>query len=175
MSSAPRPRDPHDTRRSRTRSILVLLAVAALLAVTITAVLATPASGRPRAATAPGQAVALELALLVELTNAERARRGVPPLRVLPRLTAAAEAQAHRMAARRALSHSPRLQGTVQPATAWGENVGFAGDARTMHRLWMASPSHRANILAPAFNAVGAATTRQGGEVWGAVVFAHTG
>src|SRR5439155_20404421 len=58
----------------------------------------------------------------------------------------------------------------VQPASAWGENVGCAGDADQMHQAFMRSPGHRANILGD-WNAVGVGAY-EGRLLWGTEDFA---
>src|SRR6266487_5135365 len=106
------------------------LAVAVALAASMAAGILVGATGPARAA--PSTALGPEATRLVELLNGERAARGLPALRVLPRLVQMARAQSAAMGADGApcqepyLHHNPDLGNQVQPASAWGENVGCA-------------------------------------------------
>jgi uncharacterized protein YkwD len=115
--------------------------------------------------------------------NAERARRGVHPLRLNRRLAAAAQRHSRAMARRHFFSHDSvngasfldRIRGTgyLRGARSWsvGENIAYGSGSlstpRAIGRAWMNSPGHRANILSPSFRSVGigiAAGTPDGGE-----------
>jgi uncharacterized protein YkwD len=106
------------------------------------------------------------------LLNAQRARRGVRPLRADGRLALAAERHASDMERRHYFSHSSRdgstfvdrirRAGYLRRASSWfvGENLAWgAGRNRSTPRgivaAWMASPPHRANILNPRFREIG--------------------
>jgi uncharacterized protein YkwD len=102
---------------------------------------------------------------LVLLTNAERARNGLGPLRAEERLMAAAQAYAEALAPGACFDHTcppiPALSDRVGHAgyTGWswvGENIA-AGDrtAAGVVATWMASGGHRANILKPEYNEIG--------------------
>jgi uncharacterized protein YkwD len=57
---------------------------------------------------------------------------------------------------------------------SWAENVAQAsgtGDGREVVRLWLASPGHRANILARGSRIIGVAAVRRGGSWWVVQVF----
>jgi uncharacterized protein YkwD len=114
-------------------------------------------------ALAPGSTVALgappEGERVVALVNRERVQRGLFPLAPDPRLAAAAETYAARMAALDFFGHTgpdgSRMRGRneAQGYVGWrvmGENLagGQATPERVVQR-WMASPGHRANVLAP--------------------------
>ena len=122
---------------------------------------AKPGAGRPvgqdRAASA---APAPDTVRLASLVNAERSRRGLPALRVVPRLSALAGAQSARMAAARRLSSSVGLADAVQPARAWEEQVRCAPSVEAAHRDLMASTTARRRILGRSFNALGVGATR---------------
>jgi Right handed beta helix region len=111
-------------------------------------------------------------AKLVQLLNAERVRRWLPPLKVLPRLVAAATSHSARMASQRRLYNDPRLAATIRPASAWGENVACVADLEELHRALMSSSRQRINILEPTFNAVGVGTTTDTSCTWTTQVFA---
>ena len=58
--------------------------------------------------------------------------------------------------------------------TRWrvlGENVGFGGDVRSLHKAFMESPAHRDNILFDRYRHVGVGVKRSGGLMWVTVVF----
>jgi uncharacterized protein YkwD len=105
------------------------------------------------------------------LNNAERARHRLPPLRENPRLRRAAERHASHMVGAHFFDHiTPagatmldriRRAGYTSGAHAWcvGENLawgsGRLATAAQIHRSWMRSPGHRANILRRSFREVG--------------------
>ena len=95
-----------------------------------------PASAKPGAGRSFGQdraasaAPAPDTVRLASLVNAERSRRGLPTLAVVPRLSTLAGAQSARMAAARRLSASPRA-GLRGPA---GQRLGGAGPLRGQRR-----------------------------------------
>jgi uncharacterized protein YkwD len=127
---------------------------------------AKPGAGRPfgqdrTAAAAP----APDSVRLAGLVNAERVRRGLPALRLLPRLSALAGAQSARMAAAGRLSESPGLAAAVQPASTWGEQVRCAGGVEAAHRELMGSAGAKRRILSRSFNAIGVGT-RSAGCLW---------
>lgn len=102
-------------------------------------------------------------AQLLQLTNAERLRNGLKPLRADPELAAVARAHSRDMFARGYFSHTTpervdpfdRLRRAhVQFLTA-GENLAFAPTVASAQEGLMQSPGHRANILRPQFGRVG--------------------
>lgn len=112
---------------------------------------------------------------VVELTNAERARRDLPPLRINRQLSAAADWMARDLAKRRALSHTD-TQGRdiVRRITDNGyDNYNYLGENIAKHsrdpakvvEAWMNSPGHRANILNPNFREIGVGYA-SGGSPW---------
>jgi uncharacterized protein YkwD len=92
---------------------------------------------------------------LLALLNARRAERGLPFLRLDPRLQAAAEAHAAWMAVHGSLTHGG--DGSLESRLAardynWGgaaENVAQAPSATAAVAMWLGSPAHRANLLGP--------------------------
>jgi uncharacterized protein YkwD len=102
-------------------------------------------------------------AKMLQLVNAERTKRGLPPLQADPELTEVARAHSRDMFARGYFAHitpegkSPfdRMNGAhVQYSTA-GENLALAHSLSIAHNGLMNSPGHRANILSPSFGRVG--------------------
>ncbi len=140
----------------------------------LVAVLAVTAALLGGAAPATAQPTAQETRehRLVALVNSERARAGLAPLAVSPRLTVLARRQAEHMAARGRLSHSTDLARQIRDWRSLAENVGLGGSADHVHGLLMGSRPHRANILGAGSRRVGiGVTTDRLGRLWVAEVF----
>lgn len=99
-------------------------------------------------------------ARIIERTNAQRARHGLPPLSVDNRLLGSARRHAAWMTNSRSMTHTTQ---------AVGENIAMgqhsSGEVLT---AWMNSPGHRANILNPGYRRIGVAAyrTREGTVYW---------
>ncbi|HJY98348.1 MAG TPA: CvpA family protein [Patescibacteria group bacterium] len=97
------------------------------------------------------------------LTNAERAKRGIPELTWYPEVVPVARAHARDMWERKYFSHySPegknvgdRLTSAGISYVLAGENLALAPTVQTAHTGLMNSEGHRANILDPRFKRVG--------------------
>ena len=105
------------------------------------------------------------------VVNAERARHGLRPLGLDPRLSSAARRHAIDMARKNFFAHNSldgstfldriRSSGYLRGARGWavGENIAWGSGAqaspRAIGRAWMASPGHRANILSPSYRELG--------------------
>jgi uncharacterized protein YkwD len=94
--------------------------------------------------------------------NQARAQHGVRPLRVDLRLEAAARAKSRAMLRTSTFSHGNfprRLSSYRARGPYFGENlawgVGSRGSASAVVQMWLASPSHRANLLRRNFQRVG--------------------
>jgi uncharacterized protein YkwD len=94
--------------------------------------------------------------------NEARAAHGLAPLRLDPRLRRAAHAHSSDMVRRNYFAHGAFVSrlarfGVRGPRVgenlAWG--VGSGADAREVVRRWLASPTHRANLLRRGFRRVG--------------------
>lgn len=108
-------------------------------------------------------------AVLVNLTNGDRAADKLNSLSTNAQLTAAAQAKANDMAAKGYFAHNS--PGGQTPWT-WMSNAGYsfvdAGenlavdftDSTDVEHAWMNSPEHRANILNSNFTEVGIATAQ---------------
>ena len=100
----------------------------------------------PRASAAPSP-----VDELLAMVNAERAAAGVPPLALRADLSDLAGAWSVSMAATGVLAHndayfSSDVRRQIGPG-ARAENVAYAGDVASVHRVLMDSPPHRANLL----------------------------
>jgi len=104
---------------------------------------------------------------LIALTNQDRAAHGVPQVTENPLLSTAAQAAAEDMAAKGYFAHvSPE----GRTPWSWLDQVGYyysyAGenlavnftDSENVQTAWMASPTHRANIVKPQYTEVGFGT-----------------
>jgi uncharacterized protein YkwD len=106
---------------------------------------------------------------VLDLTNAERGKMGLPPLTLSAELTLAAQAYSQVLASGNCFEHTcgpvPNFADRDVAAgylgwTTLGENL--AGGFSTPEAVvagWMASPSHRANILSLSYTDVGIGVT----------------
>jgi uncharacterized protein YkwD len=155
------------------RSTFVRLAtLAALIALGLLVPSAAQADGCANANLRPtrGNLEVVRSAVLC-LHNAERARHGLPQLSENPRLRRAAERHSSHMVDAHFFDHTTpagatmvdriRRTGYTSGARGWslGENIawgtGRLATAAQIHRSWMRSPGHRANILQRAFREIG--------------------
>jgi len=124
---------------------------------------------------APTAAHASGAGTLVADINAARASAGLGRLVYDGSLSGVAQAWANHMAATDTLAHNPSTPSQIRAGwSAWGENVGFTttGSASTLHRAFMASPGHRANILKRSFTSLGVGWATKNGHTYVAEVFA---
>lgn len=137
----------------------IFVAAAILLCVLIGANL-PPAAAHER--------FALEVLYLV---NAERAKAGVPPLKLSDDLQRAASIRAREIV--RQFSHTrpngQRFSSLIQDNGYYrcGENIaaGYASAEETVNQ-WMQSPGHRANILRPDYTELGVGYAYESGSSW---------
>lgn len=119
-------------------------------------------------------------AVMIDLVNDERARRGLPSMRPNALVTAAATAHAADMASVPYFGHiapdgsdtSDRLEREGFAWRTWGEAIG-AGyiTPEPLFDAWMNSPDHRAHILsANPYIGVGVVATPDGVPYWVLVV-----
>jgi len=103
--------------------------------------------------------------------NAERTARGLAPLRVYGDLVDDARAQSQRMMADGNLFHNPALGSVTSGWIALGENIGSGASVDAIHAAFMASATHRGNILGD-FNYVGVGVAVESADrMWVTVVF----
>lgn len=106
--------------------------------------------------------------------NAERSDAGLRTLKMDPELSKVAKAQARRMARTSVLEHTDteKLKNRVTNWNILGENVGVGGTVSSLHRAFMDSPGHKANVLYNTFKRVGVGVkTDDDGRIWVAVLF----
>jgi uncharacterized protein YkwD len=125
-------------------------------------------------ATSGGNSSSIEVRLL-ELTNQERMRVGLAPLRLAQSLNNAAQLHARDMDSANYFSHTgrdgsqpwDRTQRTGYPGRTIGENIA-AGQTTPEQAIqgWMNSPGHRANILNPNFQEIGFGYSQNAGGMY---------
>lgn len=110
---------------------------------------------------------------LHDLINQARTSKSLGDLRLSDRLSKIARAHSADMAdGAKVLYHSCltcRLDSWEWSIA--GENVGVAGTIGRVHRLFMQSPSHRANVLRSPFRTVGVGVVEKGGRLWVTEIF----
>jgi len=110
---------------------------------------------------------------VLALLNGERTSRGLAPVRLEGTLDAGADAHAASMAGSNTLFHTSMTGTAPEGWTRLGENVGQAGSVAEVHRLLMASATHRAAILDRGFDYVGIGVVHgSGSSHWVSMKFA---
>lgn len=104
--------------------------------------------------------------------NAERTARGTKALTVKSDLVSVARRHSARMAAKGSIWHNPNLGDEVDGWTLLGENVGMGPSVESLHKAFMDSPGHRANILESDYNQVGVGIVVEDGTIYVTQVFA---
>lgn len=94
--------------------------------------------------------------------------RGLPLYNLGRNLTAYAQDYAEALAKRQTLRHSKM---EFWRGRCWGENIGFGETLRDIHRAFMASTQHRANILSQCYRRMGIGVVRVDGVFWVVQVF----
>lgn len=102
--------------------------------------------------------------------NAERTARGLAPLEMYWDLRDDARAHSATMQSEDTLRHNPALGSVTSGWITLGENVGVGPDVSTIQSAFMASATHRGNILGD-YNYVGVGTAEANGKLWVTVVF----
>lgn len=114
----------------------------------------------------PAYAGDVDAAKLVSLANAERVSNGLTELRVDPRLVSAAYAKAENIFELQYWAHfGPNNEAPWDFITAAGYNYVYAGEnlakgfstSEAVHSAWIASRSHRENILNARYKDIGIA------------------
>ena len=136
----------------------------------LTLLLALLVSGAGSLAIAP-TAQASDAGSFVSSINAARRSAGLPALSTSSTLASVAASWARTMASSGNLAHNPRLTSQVSGWKYIGENVGVGADVPSLHRAFMNSAPHRANILSSHYTQVGVGAVVRDGRVWVAEVF----
>lgn len=137
-----------------TRRILVLVAALAVASLG----LATPAQAGAEST-------------FVSKINASRSANGLPPLQVSGALASGARSWSNQMMSANAISHNPGLGSITSGWEALGENVGVGPDPNALHNEFMASASHRKNILGDYTHVGVGVVVADDTKMWVTVVF----
>jgi putative cell wall-binding protein len=148
-------------RATLTRFVVVLFTMMLLISVVATAT--------------DAEALTPEEDDFIELINQERADAGLDPVTEYWDLTNDARAWSDRMMTDGFISHNPNLAGITTNWLSLAENVGVGSTVTQLHSAFMASSTHKANILNPAFDHVGVGVTHpSGGSLWVTIDFMNT-
>ena len=108
---------------------------------------------------------------LISKINSSRVASGLAPLESYWDLTDDARAHSSRMMGRGEIYHNTSLSGVTGVWQKLGENVGMGVDLSSLHKAFMKSTAHRANILGD-YNYIGVGVTTDATDVkWVTVVF----
>ena len=110
-------------------------------------------------------------AVFVAKINELRAGKGLAPLQVNANLTEKARAWSAGMAAAGKIWHSTLSDGITENWKKLGENVGMGGSVDGLHRAFVNSPGHYANLVEPAFSHVGIGIVMNGNTIYVSQVF----
>lgn len=110
----------------------------------------------------------------VQLANEARAGAGLGPLALDGQLISNARNHSSQMASSGSIYHNSQLPSQITGNwRSLGENVGIGGSADSIHSAFMASASHRANILGD-YDRVGIGVIVAGGTIYVTEVFWKT-
>ena len=111
----------------------------------------------------------------VSLINKERSSRGRRTLSVRSDLVAVARRHSARMAKEGRIWHNPNLASDVDGWQTVGENVGMGPSVSSLHKAFMGSTGHRANILHRDYNQIGVGIVVDDDTIFVTEVFAERG
>lgn len=121
-------------------------------------------------ASAQADTVSDEAAFVAKI-NELRAGKGLGSLQVNANLTAKARTWSAGMAAAGRIWHSTLSDGVTENWKKLGENVGMGGSVDGLHRAFVNSPLHYANLVDPAFGHVGIGIVMNGSTIYVTQVF----
>lgn len=139
--------------------------------------LASLAFATPAHAATTGCTTSAVEASFSRMVNSARTNNGLRPLRTDVQVAYVADFHSQEMRRMNAMRHTS-LRTLGRRITRWrsiGENIGYLdrattlsarAQARTMFRMFMNSPTHRANILRPGFRQQGVGVVYGGGRLW---------
>ena len=114
---------------------------------------------------APAGAVTTRESKLLTKINNTRTAHGLRPLRLSSDLATAARQHSRQMASATTLFHTANFS-TICCWSSIAENVGMGYSVRELHRAFMRSPAHRANILDPRKRVMGVGLVSSGERLW---------
>jgi hypothetical protein len=108
---------------------------------------------------------------ILAVMNSARADAGLAPVAMYADLTDDAVAWSQHMYSQGSLSHNPNLAAVTTGWDKLGENVGLGPTVSSIHTAFMASASHRGNVLGD-YDSVGIAVVAETPtKLWVTVVF----
>jgi hypothetical protein len=112
-----------------------------------------------------------ERAFVKKMNKARGGGRG--KLRIDPELSKAARKHTGEMIHKNLLYHTTptQLRHRIVRWSLLGENVGVGNTVSSLHKAFMHSPGHRANILRSSFNHSGVGVRNAHGRMWVTVIF----
>lgn len=148
---------------SATRRIFTGLIATVVLSLVLPVAPASAACGRPSST---------EKSFASKINSSRKnASRGT--LRLDPQLSKAARVHTKEMVNKNLLHHTPTdtLKRRVTNWRELGENVGVGSTVTSLHKAFMGSPAHKANILYSGFRYVGVGAIQANGRLWVTVIF----
>lgn len=105
--------------------------------------------------------------------NVVRGGMGLGKLELDPELSKVARVHSREMVRADKLHHTPAktLSRRVTNWVTLGENVGVGSTVASLHAAFMASPTHKDNIVLEKYNHVGVGTKKANGKLWVTVIF----
>lgn len=104
-------------------------------------------------------------------TNRARSYHGVAKMSLDPQLSYVARRHTRAMVSKKTLFHTSSLGSLVTRWKTIGENVGYNTGVKSLHKTFMGSSAHKANILKSGFRHFGVGAIKKGGRLWVTVVF----
>jgi uncharacterized protein YkwD len=154
---------PSPARPAGSRRLAALVATASAAVLAVAGLVAAPGAQAASSSTSEQQ--------FVSSINAARQAAGHRALSTSSDLTAVARAWAARMGSSNTLKHNPNLTSQVTNWRYAGENVGVGGDVSSLHKAFMDSAPHKANILDRDYTQVGVGVAMASGRMWVVEVF----
>ena len=108
---------------------------------------------------------------VTQYVNNSRTARDIRPVGQNLELTTKAQRWAEYLARTGRLEHSNLSSGVTVRWRSLGENVGYGANIREVHRGYMLSSGHRANILNSKFNYIGTGYAKKGNRAYTVQVF----
>lgn len=154
----------------------------AALAVVLVAALATPATAPKKAPDTASTAAPRDNECyrytrpeksFVRRMNRERYANNLRPMKLDPEVSKVSRVHTKDMARSNVVAHSTtgQLRRRVTNWRTLGENVGVGSGVDELHRAFMNSETHRANMLDRGFKNIGVGTVQSGGRLWVTVIF----
>jgi uncharacterized protein YkwD len=103
--------------------------------------------------------------------NSARSANGKVKLKLDPHLSRVARGHTRTMISKNSLYHTKNLGSKVTRWNSLGENVGYGFSVKNLHKMFMGSAGHRANILKGKYRYFGIATKKGNGWLWTTVIF----